>query len=91
MGLTKGVAADIVSQDIRANLIAPGTKDRPSFDNRARGNGDYEKACTVFIVRQPIRYFRRAKKIASLAFHFASDKSAYTTGVVYAADGEVTT
>ncbi len=90
VGLTKGIAADFVGQGIRANLIAPGTTDSPSLDQRARDTGDYEAARAAFIARQPLGRLGRPEEIAALAVHLASDESAYTTGAVYVADGGVT-
>lgn len=90
VGLTKGLAADFVGQGIRANLIAPGTTDSPSLDQRARDSGDYETARAAFVARQPLGRLGRPEEIAALAVHLASNESAYTTGAVYVADGGVT-
>jgi 2-keto-3-deoxy-L-fuconate dehydrogenase len=90
VGLTKGLAADFVAQGIRTNLIAPGTTDSPSLDQRARDTGDYEAARASFVARQPLGRLGRPEEIAALAVHLASDESAYTTGAVYVADGGVT-
>jgi 2-keto-3-deoxy-L-fuconate dehydrogenase len=90
IGLTKGIAADFVAQGIRANVIAPGTTDTPSLNARAQATGDYEVAREAFIARQPMGRLGRPEEIAALAVHLASDESAYTTGVVYVADGGVT-
>lgn len=90
VGLTKGLAADFVSQGIRANLIAPGTIDSPSLAQRARDTGDYQSARDAFIARQPLGRLGLPEEIAALAVHLASDESAYTTGAVYVADGGVT-
>jgi 2-keto-3-deoxy-L-fuconate dehydrogenase len=90
LGLTKGLAADYVAQGIRANLIAPGTTDSPSLNERARATGDYEAARAAFVARQPLGRLGRPEEIAALAVHLASDESAYTTGAVYVADGGVT-
>ena len=90
VGFTKGLAADFAGRGIRANLIAPGTTDSPSLDQRARDTGDYEAARAAFIARQPLGRLGRPEEIAALAVHLASDESAYTTGAVYVADGGVT-
>lgn len=90
MGLTKGLAADFADRGIRANLIAPGTTESPSLDQRARDTGDYEAARAAFVARQPLGRLGRPEEIAALAVHLASDESAYTTGAVYVADGGAT-
>ena len=90
VGLTKGLAADFVGQGIRANLIAPGTTDSPSLNQRARATGDFDAARAAFIARQPLGRLGQPEEIAALAVHLASDESGYTTGAVYVADGGVT-
>lgn len=87
IGLTKSVAADFVTQGIRCNAICPGTVDSPSLHDRLRATGDYEKAMTDFIARQPMGRIGTADEIAELALYLASDASKYTTGQPFAIDG----
>lgn len=87
IGLTKSIAADFVTQGIRCNAICPGTVDSPSLHDRLRATGDYEKAMTDFIARQPMGRIGTADEIAELALYLASDASKYTTGQPFAIDG----
>ena len=87
IGLTKSIAADFVTQGIRANAICPGTVDSPSLHERLRATGDYEKALAAFIARQPIGRVGKAEEIAALVVHLAGDESAYTTGAAHVIDG----
>lgn len=87
IGLTKSVAADFVTQGIRCNAICPGTVDSPSLHDRLRATGDYEKAMTDFIARQPMGRIGTAEEIAELALYLASDSSKYTSGQPFAIDG----
>ena len=87
LGLTKSVAADYVAQGIRCNAICPGTVDSPSLHDRLRATGDYEKAMTDFIARQPMGRIGTADEIAELALYLASDASKYTSGQPFAIDG----
>lgn len=87
IGLTKSVAADFVTQDIRCNAICPGTVDSPSLHDRLRATGDYDQAMTDFISRQPMGRIGTADEIAELALYLASDASKYTTGQPFAIDG----
>ncbi len=91
IGLTKSVAADFVTQGIRCNAICPGTVDSPSLHDRLRATGDYNKAMTDFIARQPMGRIGTAEEVAELALYLASDASAYTTGQPFAIDGGWTT
>ncbi|MDJ0613466.1 MAG: SDR family oxidoreductase [Rhizobiaceae bacterium] len=87
IGLTKAIAADFVAQGIRCNAICPGTVDSPSLHDRLRATGDYQKAMTDFIARQPMGRIGMVDEIAELALYLASDASAYTTGQPIAIDG----
>jgi len=87
IGMTKAVAADFVTKGIRCNAICPGTVDSPSLHDRLRDTGDYDKALTDFIARQPMGRVGRAYEIAMLALYLASDDSSFTTGQTHAIDG----
>jgi 2-keto-3-deoxy-L-fuconate dehydrogenase len=54
---------------------------------RLRATGDYEKALTDFIARQPMGRIGTAQEIAALALYLASDDSSFTTGQTHAIDG----
>ncbi len=87
IGLTKAVASDFVTDKIRCNAICPGTVDSPSLHERLRATGDYDKAMTEFIARQPLGRVGKADEIAALALYLASDDSAFTTGQTHIVDG----
>jgi 2-keto-3-deoxy-L-fuconate dehydrogenase len=91
IGMTKGIAADFVTQGIRANAICPGTVESPSWHARVRAQGeaigDVEKARADFIARQPMGRIATAAEIASLAVYLASDESAFMTGQAVVIDG----
>ena len=87
IGLTKAVAADFVTQGIRANAICPGTVDTPSLHGRMAATGDAVTARAAFIARQPMGRLGTAEEVASLAVYLASDESAFTTGVAHVIDG----
>jgi len=87
IGLTKSVAADYVTQNIRCNAICPGTVDTPSLQQRINESSDPEGSRTQFLARQPMGRLGTAQEIAALALYLASDESAYTTGVAHVIDG----
>ncbi len=87
IGMTKSIAADFISQGIRCNAICPGTVDSPSLQARIRAQGDFEKAHSAFVARQPMGRIARAEEIGSLATYLASDESAFITGQAMTIDG----
>lgn len=85
IGLTKSVAADYVTQGIRCNAICPGTVESPSLQERLRATGDYEKARSEFIARQPMGRIGAPEEIADLVLYLAG--ATYTTGQIHVIDG----
>jgi 2-keto-3-deoxy-L-fuconate dehydrogenase len=92
IGLTRALAADYVSHNIRFNSICPGTVESPSLGERiqavAKQSGkSIEDAREQFVARQPIGRVGKAEEIAHLAVYLASDESAFTTGTAQIIDG----
>lgn len=91
IGLTKSVAADFVTQGIRANAICPGTVESPSWHARVRAQGeaigDVDKARADFIARQPMGRIGTPGEVAALAVYLAADESGFVTGQAIAIDG----
>jgi 2-keto-3-deoxy-L-fuconate dehydrogenase len=92
IGMTKAVAADFVSKNIRCNAICPGTVESPSLRMRiaaqAAASGQEADAVeAAFIARQPIGRLGRPAEIAALAVYLASDESNFTTGTAQIIDG----
>lgn len=87
VGLTKSIAADYVTKGIRCNAICPGTVDSPSLHDRLRATGDYDKALSEFIARQPMGRVGKPEEIAALVTYLASDEAGFTTGQVHIVDG----
>ena len=87
VGLTKSIAADFIKNNIRCNVIAPGTVHTPSWEGRVQAAKDPVKAKKDFIARQPMGRLGRADEIAALAVYLASNESDFVTGVVHSIDG----
>jgi 2-keto-3-deoxy-L-fuconate dehydrogenase len=85
IGLTKSVAADYVSHNIRVNAICPGTVESPSLHERWAATGDVEEARKAFIARQPIGRIAQPAEVADLAVYLAG--ATYTTGQTHVIDG----
>jgi len=74
IGITKSIAADFITENIRCNA-------------RLRDTGDYESALAAFIARQPMGRIGTAEEMAALAVYLGSDESAFTTGQAHVIDG----
>lgn len=85
VGLTKSLAGDYTTSNIRVNAICPGTVDSPSLHQRWAATGDVEAARAAFIARQPIGRIARPEEVADLAVYLAG--ATYTTGQVHIIDG----
>ena len=85
IGLTKSIASDYTTSNIRVNAICPGTVESPSLHERWHATGDFEGAKKAFIARQPIGRIARPDEVADLAVYLAG--ATYTTGQVHIIDG----
>jgi 2-keto-3-deoxy-L-fuconate dehydrogenase len=90
IGLTKSVAADFVTKNIRCNAVCPGTVDSPSLQQRLKDTGDYDAARKAFVARQPMGRLGKAEEIAGLVLYLSSEAGAFTTGQAFAVDGGIT-
>jgi 2-keto-3-deoxy-L-fuconate dehydrogenase len=92
IGLTKSVAADFVTQNIRCNAICPGTVESPSLYQRIAEQAAHEgrqqdEVYAAFTARQPMGRLGTPQEIAQLALYLGSDASAFTTGTTQIIDG----
>lgn len=94
IGMTRSVAADYVTQGIRANCLCPGTVQTPSLDQRIEANagvaGSVEAARAAFVARQPMGRLGSPEEIAALAVYLASDAAQFITGQAIVIDGGLT-
>lgn len=85
--LTKAMAADYISENIRVNCVCPGTTYTPSLERRIQAFPDPRKALTDFIARQPMGRLGKEEEIAAAILFAASDEAAFMNGATIAIDG----
>jgi 2-keto-3-deoxy-L-fuconate dehydrogenase len=90
IGLTKGVAADYVSNGIRCNALCPGTVDTPSLRGRIAASPDPVQAEKDFVARQPMGRLATVDDITPYVIFLLSDESRFVSGQAVLADGGVT-
>jgi NAD(P)-dependent dehydrogenase (short-subunit alcohol dehydrogenase family) len=88
--LTKAMAADYLSENIRVNCVCPGTIATPSLERRIQAFADPEKARADFIARQPMGRLGKDDEIAAAILFAASDEAAFMNGATIAIDGGMT-
>lgn len=84
IGLTKSVAKELASRNIRANVVAPGFIET---DMTGELDGDLKEAAMDEIA---LKRFGSPDDIASAVLFLASDEASYITGQVLAVDGGMT-
>lgn len=90
IGMTKSVAADFVSKNIRCNCVCPGTVDTPSLHDRIKAYGDPEEGRRMFLARQPTGKLATPEEIAPIVVYLAGDESRFATGQAFNVDGGIT-
>ena len=89
--MMKSIAADFITQGVRANAICPGTVESPSWHQRVKSQAaneqDIESVRKAFVDRQPMGRIGQPNEIAELAVYLASDESSFVTGQAISIDG----
>lgn len=84
IGMTRSLARECASRNVRVNAVAPGFIHTEMTD----GLGDVLKKSSVD--RIPLKRFGEPRDVAALACFLASDAAAYITGSVFVVDGGLT-
>ncbi len=90
VALSKAMAADYIKDNIRVNVVCPGTTDSPSMEARMRSAADYETAKAAFIARQPMGRLGTPEEIAHAILFACCDEAAFFNGGILTIDGGAT-
>lgn len=85
--LTLAMAADLVGDRIRVNMVAPGTADTPWVARLLANAPDPEAERTKLEARQPMGRLVTAAEVAAAILYLASPAAGATTGVSLPIDG----
>jgi len=90
ISLTKSIALDFASQNIRANCVCPGTTETPLVASALAKQADPERARRELEKVRPANRLGKPEEIAYGILYLASDESPYATGAVLSIDGGYT-
>jgi len=90
VSLTKSIALDFASQNIRANCVCPGTTETPMPLSWLAKQPDPQKARRAMEEVRPANRLGKPEEIAYGILYLASDESPYATGAVLSIDGGAT-
>jgi len=85
--LTKAMAMDHGSQNIRVNCICPGDTDTNMLRSEGGQLGEAEDRFLAEAARRPLGRIGRPDEIARAALYLASDASSFVTGTALVVDG----
>lgn len=87
--LTKAIAVDHVSQNIRVNCVCPGTVDGPWTERNLARAADPVAERAMLEARQPMGRLGLPEEVAMAALYLASDESSFCTGTALVIDGGI--
>ena len=89
LAMTRSVATDYLSDNIRCNCISPARVHTPFVDKFLAENypGKEAEMMVKLSATQPVGRMGKPDEIASLAIYLASDESKFVTGANYEIDG----
>jgi NAD(P)-dependent dehydrogenase (short-subunit alcohol dehydrogenase family) len=88
--LALAMAADLLQDGVRVNVVSPGTTDTPWVQRLLDASGDAEQQRSALVARQPLGRLVRAEEVAHAIAYLLSPESASTTGTVLHVDGGLT-
>jgi NAD(P)-dependent dehydrogenase (short-subunit alcohol dehydrogenase family) len=87
VNMTRAMALDHGSQNIRVNCICPGDTDTPMLRSEARQLGQSTDRFLVEAAERPLQRIGRPEDIAQAALYLASDAASFVTGSALVVDG----
>lgn len=87
INLTKAMAIDHATQNIRVNCICPGSVNTLMLENEMKDLGGVEVQLPKFASRHPMNRISSPQEIARAVAYLASDDASFVTGVALPVDG----
>lgn len=90
IAMSRAMAAEYVKDNIRVNVICPGTTFTPAIDEKIKNAADPEAMKNAFVARQPMGRLGTPDEIAQAVLFAACEEAAYMTGSILVIDGGMT-
>jgi len=90
VGLTKSMAVEFASRNIRVNVLSPGLIDTQIWTDIKNAAPDLDNCLTFWKSNIPAGRVGTPKEVAYAAVFLASDEASYVTGVNFLVDGGMT-
>lgn len=90
VNLTRAMALDHASENIRVNCICPGSVETDMIHSAWRAYGDIAQAAQVWAAKHPMNRIASPQEIARVVLFLASDDSSFITGAAVPVDGGIT-
>lgn len=90
VAMSRAMAAEYVKDNIRVNVICPGTTFTPAIDEKIKNAADPEAMKNAFVARQPMGRLGTPDEIAQAVLFAACEEAAYMTGSILVIDGGMT-
>lgn len=87
LGITRSIALDFASRNIRANCICPGAIDTPMLRHTAEMTGSPEKMLGTLGRMHAMGRIGRPEEVANAIAFLASDEASFITGTSLVVDG----
>ncbi|MGH9616375.1 MAG: SDR family NAD(P)-dependent oxidoreductase [Acidobacteriaceae bacterium] len=87
MGITRSIALDFASRNIRANCVCPGSVDTPMLRETAEMTGSPEKMLAALGRMHALGRIGRPEEVANAIAFLASDAASFITGTSLIVDG----
>ena len=89
VSLTRSMALDYASRNLRVNCVCPGIIHTPMLERRFAMQPDRGEAYRITSQRPPVHYIGKPEDVAAAIAYLASDEARFVTGTALTIDGGV--
>jgi NAD(P)-dependent dehydrogenase (short-subunit alcohol dehydrogenase family) len=87
IGLTRSMAVDMASRNVRVNCVCPGTVNTPMIQSIIESDSDPERLKKILDKMHPLGRVAQPSEIGEVIAFLASDRASFMTGSIVVVDG----